>query len=177
MAVVRQLLLAGSAVIFLAGVLQLVGVATHNWISVDGVVHMGLWAICAKDKVKHVVMCVSITENVPGWLNATRAFGIIATAMMLFAAVCGLVTILKAGHATLTKLAAVLCAAGAVCSVVCFGVFASKYKNFLGDSPDLPDFLDPKFDYSFGLTVTATILSSIASALFLRSRQTEYSSL
>ncbi|XP_076456925.1 uncharacterized protein LOC143291140 [Babylonia areolata] len=163
----RAIVMAGTGVVALAAILQIVGVATPSWISAtENVVHFGLWRYCAKATVDGDDTCIAFPDE-PSWLLASRAMGIVAIVSMLSAAGFGAIILVKPDKEVLgLRISPSFSSIGASTSIISFAIFAGKFSDvFAQDSSIL------HFDYSFGLCVAAAILSAIAGGLFVYARR------
>ncbi|KAK7091668.1 hypothetical protein V1264_009324 [Littorina saxatilis] len=148
----------------IALVFQIVGVATASWVTADSDVidaRSGLWKTCSG-----IFGCLSYGSDVPDWMNACRAFGILGILLLVVCCLMGVLSCFS-DNDKLPLMAAVVSFAAGLCVLIEFALYADKVDIGAGF----------KYGYSFALTVTACILAVVAGICFILSRRRGYSGL
>lgn len=147
------MVLAGGGCALVALILQIVGVATPEWISAEtqlGDMTQGLWEFCRAGS------CAKLEDllywETPSWLEAVRAFGILAIFAIFACLVCVALICLMSDKPVFGLFAPIAAAAGAFCCLIAFAVFAGE-----SSSSD--------YGYSFALVIVAFLLCIAAAVL------------
>ncbi|XP_076456927.1 uncharacterized protein LOC143291142 [Babylonia areolata] len=174
----HAIILVAGGVVGLALILQIVGLATPAWVTFEltypvlGVqtvsYNIGLWKVCASGNCRKISFSSPTfgddddDDDVPDWLNACRAFGILGVLAMAASLFCAVLTCVMSDKAKMfTLVAAGVAAVGAVCSMIEFAVYARE-EPYLNQSSQ-----HVSLGYSFILSVVAFVLAVVAVALFI----------
>lgn len=141
----------------IAFLFQVIGVAGTGWLVKDSL-QIGLWKRCIVESATS--KCIEV-RDVPHWQETVRAFGLMGVLVMGHSLFCGLLLCFTNNHQKYITLGAIGGAlVGAIFSLIEWAVYVGEtdtsIREYLG--------------YSFGLTVTATILCFISAIFFFIGR-------
>lgn len=146
----------GLVCIGVALIFQIIGLATTGWSEIKAADYgVGLWKTCTGSKCD-----TYSTDNIPDWLNAVRAFGILGILAIGACLVAGIL-ICFSENKILPMLAMIIAFVAAFCIMIEFAVYAGE-RNKTANVGFATD-----YGYSFALTIVAFVLCLAAGVCFL----------
>ncbi|XP_062603490.1 lens fiber membrane intrinsic protein-like [Saccostrea cucullata] len=171
-----KFLVFGCLFLFMAIILDVIGLATSYWFSADknGVkFYGGLWKSCLDIPASQVHECKKY-DDVPDWLKAVRGFGLIGVLISAIALISASLKICLKNRISLLIIAIILSFMSALCTVVSISVFARKYPNLVGEG--IRKDFNFNFNFSFVFCALSIVLSAFAgiSMIFQIAKRSSY---
>ncbi|XP_062584165.1 uncharacterized protein LOC134250907 [Saccostrea cucullata] len=160
----------GNSIFFVLGclflltalILDVIGVAAPYWIygEISGLkLYAGLWKECVTSDINGQKKsgCIKYGDDidVPDWLKAVQAFGLLGIFTLTFALISAILRIRFKDRSLVLIVAIILSFISAVCTIVSIAVYAGKYPELRNDRSFV------KFSFAFAFCAVSIVLSAI----------------